>query len=88
MSTPGPARDDHPPPKEETHAYASVGTKDKNVRWYTAELSDEKVHASTRELLENYSKIPSDQVVPHILKIRERAWDIFPYPCIGSHIRL
>lgn len=58
-------------------------SNDKSVRWYVKDLKDEQLHASTRQLLEEYSNIPSDQVVPHIHEIRDRAWDIFPYPCIG-----
>ena len=57
---------------------------DKSVRWYVKDLKDSQLHASTRQLLEEYSNIPADQVVPHILEIRDRAWDIFPYPCIGA----
>jgi len=57
---------------------------DKSVRWYVKDLKDSQLHASTRQLLEEYSNIPADQVVPHILEIRDRAWDIFPYPCIGT----
>ncbi|OBT79249.1 hypothetical protein VF21_01878 [Pseudogymnoascus sp. 05NY08] len=36
-----------------------------------------------RDLLENYSGIEPDCVVPHVEEIRDRAWAIFPYPCIG-----
>lgn len=76
----------------------------------------------TRDLLENYSKIPSDQVKPHVFAIvrfpssptlhppnpihlcppppppltpvlspslqREKAWDVYPYPCIGQFLFL
>ncbi|KAL5353797.1 hypothetical protein ACLOAV_001839 [Pseudogymnoascus australis] len=34
------------------------------------------------DLLENYSGIEPDRVVSHVEK-RDRAWAIFPYPCIG-----
>ncbi|KFY36400.1 hypothetical protein V494_05040 [Pseudogymnoascus sp. VKM F-4513 (FW-928)] len=36
-----------------------------------------------RDLLESYSGIESDRVVPHVEEIRDQAWAIFPYPCIG-----
>ncbi|KAK0271683.1 hypothetical protein LTR54_006729 [Friedmanniomyces endolithicus] len=42
------------------------------------ELSD-----STKEVLIKYSKIPEDQVQAHVERIREKAWAIYPYPCIG-----
>ncbi|KAG9997139.1 hypothetical protein KCU78_g17100, partial [Aureobasidium melanogenum] len=61
---------------------AEVGTRDKAVSWYQAELED--VNPQARSVLETYCKIPSDEVVPHVLKIREKAWEVFPYPCIGG----
>ncbi|KAI1275964.1 hypothetical protein F5Y07DRAFT_145424 [Xylaria sp. FL0933] len=36
-----------------------------------------------RELLEKYSKVPPDQVIAKIFEIREKAWQIAKYPCIG-----
>jgi len=64
------------------HPDKQVGSRDKDVGWYLKNI--ENVSDSTRALLENYSKIPSDQVVSHCLKIRDQAWDVFPYPCIGQ----
>ncbi|THZ89474.1 hypothetical protein D6C84_00094 [Aureobasidium pullulans] len=60
----------------------AVGTKDKSVDWFQPELED--VNAQARSVLETYSNIPSDQVVPHVLRIRDTAWEVFPYPCIGQ----
>jgi len=45
----------------------AVGTKDKSVDWFQPELED--VNAQARSVLETYSNIPSDQVVPHVLRI-------------------
>ncbi|KAI6794399.1 hypothetical protein KC363_g5897 [Hortaea werneckii] len=42
------------------------------------ELSD-----GTREVFETYSKIPPNEVMNHCYAIREKAWSIHPYPCIG-----
>ncbi|KAI1426423.1 hypothetical protein F5Y12DRAFT_742185 [Xylaria sp. FL1777] len=36
-----------------------------------------------RELLEKYSKIPADEVTAKIFEIREKAWQVAKYPCIG-----
>ncbi|KAI8625979.1 hypothetical protein F5Y19DRAFT_466774 [Xylariaceae sp. FL1651] len=41
------------------------------------------VYDRFRKLLENYSKIPSDEVEAEIFKIRDKAWEIAKYPCIG-----
>ena len=59
-----------------------VGTRSKDVRWYTPTL--ETLDGPARELLEQYSRISSEQVIPHITEVRERAWEVFPYPCIGQ----
>lgn len=42
-------------------------TLDKTVGWYTAEIHD--ISEQARSLLENYSKIPPDQVITHVLTI-------------------
>lgn len=42
--------------------------------WYVKDLVD--LQPKTRELFETYSKIPSDDVVPHITKIRNEAFKI------------
>lgn len=36
-----------------------------------------------RELLHEYSKIPSEKVDEHISKVRGLAWNVHPYPSIG-----
>lgn len=55
------------------------------VGWFEANPSESKVpSASTRKLLETYSGIPSEEVFSHVVKVRDEAWSIFPYPCIGQ----
>jgi len=44
----------------------------------------EKLGELARDLLENYSKVSPEEVENHVKKIRDEAWDIFPYPCIGG----
>ncbi|CZR65359.1 uncharacterized protein PAC_15259 [Phialocephala subalpina] len=63
-------------------AEAKIDLRDKNVPWYNPKLK--KPGPSARELLENYSKIPPAEVEDHIYKMRDEAWDVFPYPCIGE----
>jgi hypothetical protein len=53
-------------------------------KFYDSELLE--VPPQAQRILESYSKIPSDQVLPHVLQVRDRAWKTFPYPCIG-HFR-
>ncbi|KAK1756702.1 hypothetical protein QBC47DRAFT_443214 [Echria macrotheca] len=37
-----------------------------------------------KRLLERYSGISPDKVDEHIIQIRDKAWTIFPYGCIGT----
>ncbi|KUI67393.1 hypothetical protein VM1G_03343 [Cytospora mali] len=53
----------------------------KNVAWYQATLN--RVPATAKEIFRDYSKIPDDEIVDHIHKVRDQAWEILPYPCIG-----
>ncbi|KAH8693712.1 hypothetical protein BGW36DRAFT_301111 [Talaromyces proteolyticus] len=64
---------------EEARKYAAQNSR---PPWYEHELKDLSIEA--RRLLEQYSGIPADEVDGHILALRDRAFDIFPYPCIGS----
>ncbi|KAL2289898.1 hypothetical protein FJTKL_01179 [Diaporthe vaccinii] len=70
-------------------AASQIGSRDRSVAWYDKTFSG--VPADARELLEKYSKIPPDEVEPHVLSMvgedrlhRDKAWDIYPYPCIGQ----
>ncbi|KAF2817656.1 uncharacterized protein BDZ99DRAFT_21264 [Mytilinidion resinicola] len=49
--------------------------------WYVENL--ESIDDASRELLEKYSGIAPEKVIPHIVEVRDKAFDIFPYPCIG-----
>ncbi|XXG97655.1 hypothetical protein Hte_003962 [Hypoxylon texense] len=42
----------------------------------------------TQELLEKYSHVPREQQSEHVHAIRDRAWEIRVYPCIGLSIKL
>ncbi|KAI9792719.1 MAG: hypothetical protein M1816_001818 [Peltula sp. TS41687] len=53
----------------------------KDVPWYEEDVGD--VPEPVQQLLEQYSGIPADQVKEQILTVRERAWNTWPYPCIG-----
>ncbi|KAG8996463.1 hypothetical protein FRB94_008259 [Tulasnella sp. JGI-2019a] len=66
----------------ETATQAQVDNRDKNVVWYNDDTST--LTPSTRQFLEKYTGLASDQVIPHIVDIRDRAWKIWPYPCLGE----
>ncbi|XDG07173.1 hypothetical protein ABKA04_006788 [Annulohypoxylon sp. FPYF3050] len=56
---------------------------ERNRGWYQDDLID--VNEPMRKLLENYSKVPSSEVVRHVNNIRERGFASNPYPCIGLY---
>lgn len=63
----------------------SEEAEDKRVKWFEPYPNESEVPpAATRRLLETYSGIPSDKVFEHVVKLRDEAWEIFPYPCIGQ----
>ncbi|KAI1171908.1 hypothetical protein F4777DRAFT_28534 [Nemania sp. FL0916] len=51
--------------------------------WYH-ETFEHRLRPSFRQLLEGWSGIAPDEVIPHIYRIRAQAWEIFPWPCIGA----
>ncbi|KFY75014.1 hypothetical protein V499_04993 [Pseudogymnoascus sp. VKM F-103] len=59
----------------------AFSTQSKDSPFYKPTLDN--LSKEARDLLENYSGIEPDRVVPHVEEIRDRAWAIFPYPCIG-----
>ncbi|KAG8844236.1 hypothetical protein FRB96_003240 [Tulasnella sp. 330] len=61
---------------------AQVDSRDKGLVWYNDDTSE--LTQSTRAFLEKYTGLPSDQVIPHVLDIRDRAWNVWPYPCLGE----
>ncbi|OCL02466.1 hypothetical protein AOQ84DRAFT_327380 [Glonium stellatum] len=49
--------------------------------WFIGELKE--LDGTARAVFEKYSGLSPDAVIPHIVEVRNRAFDIFPYPCIG-----
>ncbi|KAF6240137.1 hypothetical protein HO173_001747 [Letharia columbiana] len=54
----------------------------KDVAWYNPDV-ESNIRPEMRDLLLNYSKIPAEDLVGHITKVRDAAWDICPYPTVG-----
>ncbi|CZT12175.1 uncharacterized protein RAG0_16102 [Rhynchosporium agropyri] len=52
---------------------------------FDADLPEDRTYVEkTFKVLKEYSGIPADKVEEHVFDIREKAWKVFPYPCIGS----
>ncbi|KAK2031632.1 methyltransferase domain-containing protein [Colletotrichum zoysiae] len=58
-----------------------MGDRNKAAPWYSPEL---KVNPTARRMLEEYAGIPPDKVDEHVSTMRDKIWEIFPYPCIGD----
>ncbi|KAL0936799.1 methyltransferase domain-containing protein [Colletotrichum truncatum] len=59
-----------------------IGDKNKAAPWYMPTLEGE-ISTESRELLENYAHIAPEDVKEHVLTMRDKIWDVFPYPCVG-----
>ncbi|KAI1457494.1 hypothetical protein F4805DRAFT_467338 [Annulohypoxylon moriforme] len=69
--------------RKQLHSVSSlIGSKNKDVGWYEKEFPG--IPDDARALLENYSHVPLGEVDAHVLAIRDKAWDIYPWPCVGK----
>lgn len=50
--------------------------------WFIPEVTS--IPPAGRTLLENYAKIPPEQVLPHVQRIRDRAFALWQCACIGQ----
>jgi SAM-dependent methyltransferase len=55
-----------------------------HAAWFDERPSKDQIPPSARHLLETYSGIPPASVEEHVVNLRNEAWKIFPYPCIGQ----
>ncbi|KAL6720881.1 hypothetical protein ACLMJK_002806 [Lecanora helva] len=59
------------------------GARSVSWPWYHHTLTTE-LTLDARTLLEDYSKIPPKDVENHVYRVRDKAWGVFPWPCIGE----
>jgi SAM-dependent methyltransferase len=55
-----------------------------DVAWFDERPSPGQIPPSARHLLETYSGVPPASVEEHVVNLRNEAWKVFPYPCIGQ----
>ncbi|KAI9876369.1 MAG: hypothetical protein M1830_006663 [Pleopsidium flavum] len=74
-----------PSSKEESsiHKLAKIIPRSKDLPWYQASYGS-RLTPETRNLLEHYAHVPPSEIEAHIYKIRDAAWTVFPFPCIGE----
>ncbi|KJX99669.1 methyltransferase domain-containing protein [Zymoseptoria brevis] len=51
----------------------------------TYQKEDPDLSKVAHDILIQYSGIPEDKLVSHVREVRERAWKVFQYPCIGKY---
>lgn len=58
--------------------------KPERTDWLDKDPTEDRIPHETRQLLKTYSGIPAQEVLNHVVKVRDEAFEIFPYPCIGQ----
>ncbi|KAI1207350.1 uncharacterized protein F4807DRAFT_435468 [Annulohypoxylon truncatum] len=53
----------------------------RDVAWYQPELK--KIPETAKQIFQNYSKISDGEIFNHIYRVRDEAWEILPYACVG-----
>jgi SAM-dependent methyltransferase len=56
----------------------------KESAWFDERPKDGQLPEESLRLLESYSGIPPEDILEHVTKIRDEAWEVYPYPCIGQ----
>ena len=65
-----------------TFSDQSLNNSSARVAWYHEHVAS--IPDAGRKLLEKYSGIPPNQVLSHVLEIRDRAFAIWSYACMGQ----
>jgi SAM-dependent methyltransferase len=59
-----------------------------DVPWFDQSPAEGRIPPSAIRLLENYSGVPQDKIMEHIINLRNEAWKVYQYPCIGQFMFL
>lgn len=63
--------------------YSADISRSKELPWYHKEIGSSLTPAA-QKLLEEYSHLDPSEVEAHIYRVRDDAWSIFPWPCVGG----
>lgn len=66
---------------EPDHMKNFVYVPDKTKPWF---LEKPELQWPARYLLEKYSHIPPEDIERVVVDFRDRAWETYPFPCIGA----
>ena len=70
---------------EATYAVKIAGRQDSSIGYYLSDVRD-RVSPHLQKILEEYAGVPREEIGNHMQKIRDAAWSIRGYPCIGLAI--
>jgi len=56
--------------------------------WFDENPTIDAIPPEFQRLLQSYSEIPADELLDHVIKVREEAWAVHPFPCIGRFLFL
>ncbi|KAF2211618.1 hypothetical protein CERZMDRAFT_112661 [Cercospora zeae-maydis SCOH1-5] len=59
-------------------------TESTDLRVYFT-TADPQINDAAREVLVQYSGVPEDELVSHVRRVRDEAWKVFKYPCVGNY---
>ncbi|KAL4964559.1 class I SAM-dependent methyltransferase [Aspergillus stella-maris] len=59
-----------------------MAAESKKPFWFENDVKS--INSDAQKLLEEYSGLKPEDVLPHVLTLREEAFKICPYPCIGQ----
>jgi SAM-dependent methyltransferase len=60
---------------------AEMAARQKEKPFYKATL--QSIDPDVRKIFEEYAGIPPAEVLSHVQTVRDQAWELFPYPCMG-----
>jgi SAM-dependent methyltransferase len=69
------------PPSNQLTGFTGYIHQPSDAPWF---LSQPDLPWPARQLLEEYSGIPPGDIHDTVLTLRNRAWETFPFPCIGT----
>ncbi|KAJ5675453.1 hypothetical protein N7462_008350 [Penicillium macrosclerotiorum] len=59
-----------------------MASDNRKPQWYREQV--QSINPDAQRLLENYSHLAPDEVLPHVLSLRDEAFAVFHYACIGQ----
>jgi len=66
---------------EKPETDSQIDERSTSVPWFRPEPPE--LSPVGQEIFEKYSGLAPDKIIPHIIGVRNKAWQVWPYPCLG-----